>query len=309
MFNAQVGGQIAWLLPLAAVSLGAGLWLTRRRPRTDLARAGWVLFGTWAVVDAIVFSFQKGGFHPYYASALAPAVAALAGGGLVVLVRWAARSAAGTAALTVGIGASALEAMSLLGGYAPAVRILIPVAAVVAIAGLLMPTRTLRRVGAVAAVVAVLAGPATWSLATVGKSLDGNNVTGGPVSASFGGGGPGGFGGDGGSTDTALVRYLEQHQGSAKYLVAAVSSHTTAGMIIATGKPVVTIGGFNGSDPAPTVAQLAAMVKAGELRYVMLSGGMGGGPGGLRSSSAISAWVQAHGTEVPGMSGLYAVHA
>ena len=35
MFNEQVGGQVAWLLPLAAVSLVAGLWLTRRAPRTD----------------------------------------------------------------------------------------------------------------------------------------------------------------------------------------------------------------------------------------------------------------------------------
>jgi 4-amino-4-deoxy-L-arabinose transferase-like glycosyltransferase len=40
LFNEQVGAQIAWLLPLAAVSLVAGLWLTRRAPRTDKARAG-----------------------------------------------------------------------------------------------------------------------------------------------------------------------------------------------------------------------------------------------------------------------------
>ena len=79
MFNAQVGGQIAWLLPLAAVSLVAGLWLTWRAPRTDLRRAGFVLFGIWALVHVAVFSTQQGIFHPYYVSALAPAVAALGG--------------------------------------------------------------------------------------------------------------------------------------------------------------------------------------------------------------------------------------
>ena len=96
LFNTQVGGQIAWLLPLAAISLLAGLWLTRRAPRTDRARAAWVLFGVWAVVHFVVFSFQKGIFHPYYTSALAPAVAALCGAGVVTMWRWARRSWVGS---------------------------------------------------------------------------------------------------------------------------------------------------------------------------------------------------------------------
>jgi 4-amino-4-deoxy-L-arabinose transferase-like glycosyltransferase len=100
MFNEQVGGQIAWLLPLAAVSLVAGLWLTRRAPRTDLRRAGLVLFGVWALVHVAVFSTAKGIFHPYYVSALASAVAALAGGGLVVLAGWARRAWVGVACST-----------------------------------------------------------------------------------------------------------------------------------------------------------------------------------------------------------------
>jgi 4-amino-4-deoxy-L-arabinose transferase-like glycosyltransferase len=182
----------------------------------------------------------------------------------------------------------------------------IPVVAAVALIALLVPSRTWRRVGAVAAVVTVLAGPATYSFATVGRSLNGDNVTGGPVSASFG---RGGFGGSG-STDTQLVDYLVAHQGSAKYLVAASGTQSTASIIIATGKPVVTIGGFTGSDPAPTVSQLAAMVKSGQLKYVLL-GGDRGGPGG--GSNDIATWVKAHGKAVSGVSTsggtLYAVHA
>jgi 4-amino-4-deoxy-L-arabinose transferase-like glycosyltransferase len=274
------------------VSLGSGLWLSRRAGRADLARAAWVLFGAWAVVHAVVFSFQQGTFHPYYVSALMPAVAALCGAGIFALLGWAARSAAGVAALAVGVVGSALEAIALLGDYAPAVSIAIPVAAAVALLAL---TMSWRRVAAVAAVVAVLAGPATWTYATVGRSLNGNNVTGGPATtAQFGGGGMG----DSGATDSALADYLVEHQGSAKYLVAATGSQTTAPIIIATGKAVVTIGGFTGSDPAPTVSELGAMVERGELKYVLLGGG-GGGRGG---NSEITAWVQAHGTEVSGVS-------
>jgi 4-amino-4-deoxy-L-arabinose transferase-like glycosyltransferase len=118
----------------------------------------------------------------------------------------------------------------------------------------------------------------------------------------------GGLGGPGGprggpSTNTTPIKYLEAHQGSAKYLVAATGSQTTAPIIIATGKPVVTIGGFNGSDSAPTVAQLAELVRSGQLRYVLLGGG--GGPGG--GNQAIQAWVQQHGTVVTGS--LYQVSA
>jgi len=190
----------------------------------------------------------------------------------------------------------------------------------------------------VCATVALTAGPAAYSVATVRQSLTSNNVLAGPASAGagFGGGrggsggpqsgfgGPGGaprsgarlpsatppsgatssgagFGGgrSGGSVSDSLVAYLEAHQGSAKYLVAANGSMTTAPIIIKTGKAVVTIGGFNGSDPAPTLSQLQGMVAKGELRYVLIGGG---GPGGRGGSDAIATWVQQHGTAVTGVS-------
>jgi 4-amino-4-deoxy-L-arabinose transferase-like glycosyltransferase len=99
-----------------------------------------------------------------------------------------------------------------------------------------------------------------------------------------------------------MLSFLEQNQGSAKYLVAATGSHVTAPIIIQTGKAVVTIGGFNGGDNSPTVAQLQQMVAGGELKYVLV-----GGQGGRGASQEISAWVQAHGTAVDGYSNLYKV--
>jgi 4-amino-4-deoxy-L-arabinose transferase-like glycosyltransferase len=327
MFNEQVGGQVAWLLPFAAVALLGGLWLTRRAPRTDLRRAGWVLFGLWALVHVAIFSTQQGIFHPYYVSALAPAVAALAGAGGVTLWRWAARSWAGLAALDVAVLATAWVSVALLQRtptFAPALHWIIPVlagAAVFASVALRVPGVLGRRglaIAAVAAVLAVGAAPAAYSVATAGRSLDGNNVSAGPASASASFGGPGGGArptgvrtggspsssgaamrgpGGGGSLSATTIAYLKSHQGAAKYLVAATGSHTTASIILSTGEPVVTIGGFSGQDPAPTVSQLAAMVARGELRYVLVSGGGMGGPGGS-SSSALTTWVTQHGTAV-----------
>jgi 4-amino-4-deoxy-L-arabinose transferase-like glycosyltransferase len=302
LFNAQVGGEIAWLLPLAAVSLAAGLWLTRGAPRTDLRRAGWVLFGLWAAVHVAVFSLQQGIFHPYYASAPAPAVAALSGAGAVALWHWARRSWAGYAALAAALTLSASVAVTLLArtpDWQPWLRTAIPVALALALFGLLalrLPGLLGRRMLAAAAVagaIAVLAGPAAYSIASTTHALNGNNVTAGP--AQVGGGMPGGMGGDA-TAKADLIAYLQAHQGSAKYLVAASGSMASAPLIIATGEPVVTIGGFNGGDPAPTVGQLSRMVADGELRYVLLGGQGGFGPGG--GSSELTAWVHQHGTLV-----------
>jgi 4-amino-4-deoxy-L-arabinose transferase-like glycosyltransferase len=340
MFNTQVGGQIAWLLPLAAVSLGAGLWLTRTSPRTSLRRAAWVLFGVWAIVHVAVFSSQKGIFHPYYVSALAPAVAALAGAGIVTLWRWAQRSWAALALLDATVAGTAWLAVSLLDRtptFASWLRVAIPVAAVVAIgaslAVRLKAPRAVLAVAAVAGAFALAAGPASYSVANLTRTLNGNNVIAGPSSAAQGGfGGGGGMpgarggtppsgamrsggampsaaaaamrGGGGGSVSSSLISYLVTHQGSAKYLVAANGSQTTAPIIIQTGKAVVTIGGFSGNDNAPTVSQLAAMVAKGELKYVLISSDGGGGRGG---NSALTSWVTSHGKQVSGYSGLYKV--
>ena len=62
------------------------------------------------------------------------------------------------------------------------------------------------------------------------------------------------------------------------------------------------IGGFNGSDPSPTLAQFEQLVAQGKVRFVLVSsqgGGFRGGPGGgAGGSSAISQWVTARGTQV-----------
>jgi 4-amino-4-deoxy-L-arabinose transferase-like glycosyltransferase len=76
MFSQSFGAQISWLIPAALILLAGGLWVTRRAPRTDPARAGLVLWGGWLVGSAVVFSYMQGTIHQYYTSALAPSVAA-----------------------------------------------------------------------------------------------------------------------------------------------------------------------------------------------------------------------------------------
>ena len=111
------------------------------------------------------------------------------------------------------------------------------------------------------------------------------------------GGGTGGFGGSRSTANTALIKYLEAHRGSAKYLVAVVSSNEADSIILETNQPVMALGGFSGSDPILTTTQLAALVKSGTVRYFLLKGSGGGGPGG--GQSALITWITQHSKVVP----------
>jgi 4-amino-4-deoxy-L-arabinose transferase-like glycosyltransferase len=102
-------------------------------------------------------------------------------------------------------------------------------------------------------------------------------------------GGPGGFG-QGGATEQALIDYLQANQGAATYLVATSNSNAAAPIILATGQPVMSLGGFLGSDPILSVQQFASLVQAGTVRFVLA----GGGPGFGGGSSGIMDWVQQH---------------
>ncbi|MFD9749351.1 ArnT family glycosyltransferase [[Kitasatospora] papulosa] len=108
------------------------------------------------------------------------------------------------------------------------------------------------------------------------------------------GGGGGGMGGllNGASVDSEAKTLLKQNADAYTWTAAAIGSQNAASYQLATGDPVMAIGGFNGSDPSPTLAQFKKYVEDGKIHY-FISGGMGGGGmGGEGSSSRISAWVQ-----------------
>jgi len=98
----------------------------------------------------------------------------------------------------------------------------------------------------------------------------------------------------GGSTPSAeFVALLSADSSSYTWVAAAVGSNNASGYQLATGLPVMAIGGFNGSDPSPTLAQFQADVAAGRIHYFVGGGGFGGQNGGSSASSEIAAWVAA----------------
>jgi len=202
LFNDLMGGQAAWLLPASGIALVAGLWLSRRAPRTDRTRAAMLLWGGWLLVSGAVFSFSSGVIHTYYTVALAPAIAAIVAIGAVLLWRQRSQPAA-RAALAAAVIATAACSWLLLDrtpSWQPWLRVAIPVAATLAVAGLLAPRagRRLTAATAVLALVACLAGPAAYSAQTITTAHTGSIPSAGP-STGANAGGPGGFGGGRGS--------------------------------------------------------------------------------------------------------------
>ncbi|MFF4295182.1 ArnT family glycosyltransferase [Streptomyces vinaceus] len=131
------------------------------------------------------------------------------------------------------------------------------------------------------------------------------NFAGGP-----GGGGMGGLLG-GTKVGTEATSALRKDAGKYTWAAAAVGAQNAASYQLASGEPVMPIGGFNGSDPSPTLAQFQEYVRSGRIHYFIgegaraggegqtgqtgqtARGGPGAGPGG-GTSSAITSWIQAN---------------
>ncbi|MEV3963909.1 glycosyltransferase family 39 protein [Nocardia sp. NPDC050193] len=102
-------------------------------------------------------------------------------------------------------------------------------------------------------------------------------------------GGPGGGFLNASSPGDALVALLRENGDAYTWAAATISATGAAGYQLATGLPVMPIGGFNGSDPSPTLEQFQQYVAAGQIHY-FIEGGFG--PGGRQgTTSAISQWV------------------
>jgi 4-amino-4-deoxy-L-arabinose transferase-like glycosyltransferase len=117
-------------------------------------------------------------------------------------------------------------------------------------------------------------------------------------SGGFPGGGPRAGAGGGGTLSQSLLTYLEQHQGSATYLFATLDANSAAPAILATGKPVMALGGFTGSDPILSLDGLKSLIHNGTVRYFVVSGrggGFGGGFGGAgqqTGNGALVSWIE-----------------
>ncbi|MCU1600984.1 MAG: glycosyl transferase family 39, partial [Frankiales bacterium] len=156
---------------------------------------------------------------------------------------------------------------------------------------------------AAVALLASLAAPALAAVSTASVAHSGAIPSASP-SSGFRMGGPGGGGFRGGgmgnlldasTPSAALVAALRADASAYTWVAAAIGSNSAAGPQLASGEPVMAIGGFNGSDPTPTLAEFQQLVAAKKVHYFLAtsSGGFGPGQASGGTSAAITAWVEA----------------
>ncbi len=340
MFNDSFGAQISWLLPAALIVLVAGLWLTRRAPRTDRTRAALLLWGGWLLVNGLVFSFMSGTVHAYYAVAMAPGLAGtLAVGGVVL---WRRREELGPRlTLAASLAATTVWSVVLLRrtpDFLPWLRWVVAIAGAVAVllvlVGLVSRRAWARRALPVLLLSALLAGAGgsvAYAADTAATAHTGSIVSAGPSTGNgMGTGGPGGGGQHGGTPpsgraarrrpagqrgrpgrsgrsgrrprrlddDVGRAHLAPAHAGT-RWSAATVGSQSAASLELSSGTAVMAIGGFSGTDAAPTLAGFQALVAAGDVHWFISSGdggGMGGQGGSDSVGSQITTWVKAHYT-------------
>ncbi|OBK76017.1 glycosyltransferase family 39 protein [Mycobacterium sp. 1274761.0] len=298
LFGHSMGGHIAWLMPAALICLGAIIVITRRVPRTDPVRAATLIWGGWLLVTAVVFSFMNGIVHPYYTVALAPAVAAMVGIGAMLL--WQNRSELPAAtALAGAVVVTSVLACVLLArsdGWLPWLRAVIAVGGVAAAVLLLVAGRlnaTPARAVACLGVLACLAGPAAYSVATAASPHVGAIPSVGP--AGHGSGPPGGLL-NAPTPGPRLTSTLAADAGQFTWAAAALGSNNAAGYQLASGVPVMAVGGFNGTDPSPTLREFQRLVADKKIHYFIGGRVMFGrwGSSGSGEAETIADWVETH---------------
>ena len=293
LFGSQMGTSAGWLLPAALICTVAGFVIERRAPRTDQRRAALLLWAGWLVVTAVVFSYAGGIVHPYYTVALAPAIGATVGIGSTLL--WRHRSDPTARAVLAGtVLVTALLAAVLLGRDAPELNWLRATVAVLGVAATVLLIGWPRPAVAALAVIACLAAPAAYAIETAASGHRGAM----PSVGSSSGGMPGGFGGGLLNSPTpgpAMTDLLATDANRYRWTAAVIGSNNAAGYQLASGAPVLAVGGFNGTDPAPTVAAFRQLVADRQIHYFIQTAMWPGRKNtGSHEAQDIAAWVRAH---------------
>lgn len=297
LFQSDLGSQIGWYLPLAILGLIAGWFGFRKRGakwhHVSEEQSEVLLWAGWFVPVYGFFSVASF-FHPYYTIMLAPAIAALTAIGVAAVVKMSAQSNKESMIARIVVSVAVLTTLLLQAYYVWSYYQIISIILIIVAIGLsiwwLLPRQINNKIKIVLSAISILLMAGWWSLT---PTLSHNSAAIPAASPSLLS--QTGSSDMGGEVNDQLLSYTKKHQGNAKYLFATTDSNSASGYIIKSGKAVMAIGGYNGTDPTMSLSEFKKLVKSGQLKYFVMGNNSKTSSGQI---SKILTWVKKNGTKV-----------
>jgi len=307
LINRQLGGQIGWLLPLALMGIVLALFQFHRQALSEKSRMKLLFWSCWLIPQMVFFSVAQGA-HRYYLVMMAPAIAALVGISFCTLAEWSRGEGKRRFFLPAALLVSTGVQVWIVAGYDEWRSWMLPAVACAGMAAILLLVWLSRngrvrtrwnRLALMTAAASFLLAPFAWSLTPV---LYGSGNAAFPFAgpdlnpesrmSSASGGMFNLFGRLPGVDTGKLEDFLLTHRSGEKYIVAVPNARVAAPLILDTGQPVMTYGGFMGAEKILNAAKLEDLVAGGQVRYILIAAGNS-------QQSEVDEWVRAHGVPVP----------
>lgn len=290
--NNNISDQISWLLPFALLGfIASAIKEKLKYPFDNNKKLSLLLWILWLITEAAYFSFTSGGFHTYYLTTMAPSIAALAGIGFtsmseqynkngpaalflpsvfllnglaeVLILSYGFNKSDGYKTLFILTSFLCFSASIILYLMIAYKKFLLPQNAMASIK--LAASPILRNLVIIIAFIGIISAPTVWSFTPLiyrmnssspfaGFELSAN----GKKAATL-------------SNYSKLIAFLNSNRTTEKYLVAVPSASYASDIILESGEPVMTVGGFSGSDKIITLDQFKQLVSTGKLRYALIN--------------------------------------
>ena len=313
----NLSDQISWFLPLALIGfIASAIEENFKFPFDNKRKLSLLLWSMWLLTEFVYFSFSKNVTHTYYLTTMAPSIAALTGIGLAAMWKFYKEEGWEKWILPSAFITNGLTEIFILyynynyvksNGY-KIIIIITGILCIVASTAMVIDNTIKRRnsfyaentsvrksnvILASIAFIGILTAPMVWSFTTIFYPMNASSPAAGldlefnMQSKNFSN-----------SRNLKLIQFLEKNNKNEKYFIAVPSAMTYASdLILKTGKPVITLGGFGGSDKIITLNQFKQLVIKGAVRYVLVSdvGRRGVGPMESNANNDIMSWVKING--------------
>lgn len=310
--SGNMSDQISWILMLAIIGfIAAAVKEKLKAPFNNRRKLSLILWVAWLMPEFIYFSFSKNIAHTYYLTTMAPPIAALAGIGLFEMWEFYKSESNKSWILPTALILNGFIEIIILShnGKSVGYRIIIILTAILCIVSSIVlciinlskrykNKIVISRTFAAVAFAGILVAPAVWSFTPMFYKMNGSSPSAGlELSRSNSRSSIGMYNNESSGNNSKLISFLEKNYKEEKYDV-AVPSATSYGseLILETGKSVMALGGFSGSDPILTLKQFKQLVNNGDVRYaiVNITSGRINSP-----NNNIVNWIRKSGTIVP----------